>query len=347
MKNLARKSLKRTGSFIPDSLLHRLVGRNKVLGINYHLVSDKKVSYVRHLYSYKSPGEFEKDIQYLKENFALLTYDDILNKRHIGASSDRPSAILSFDDGLSECYSVVRPILLKYEVPCIFFITTNYIDNDSMSFDHIISLCIDRMTALPGVIQSETLRVIDSIARAPVTDIDGFIKMMMTHRKRDEEIVSEICSLLELKIHEYLRENKPYLTVSEIQELDKDGFTIGAHSLSHRKLTECSETEIETEIVESCKRIEAITGKKNIPFAFPYNSTGSIDRSFLHELKNKYTIIGLFFHGGGLIKSRDIMIGRITADQPYRLISNRSGLQKLIRRAYRAEYNRLCNDFFH
>ena len=344
MKNFIRKSVRLTGSFIPDSFLHRMVGKNKVLGINYHLVSDKQVGYVRHLYSYKSPREFEKDIQYLKEHFNLLTYADVLNKRYCGELFDRPSVILTFDDGLSECYSVVRPVLLKYEVPCIFFITTDFIDNKSMFYHHIVSLCIDRMHELSGIIQSEKLRAVDGIVRSEVRDIDGFIEIMKSLRMGEYEIITEICSVLDLKIEEYLSENKPYLTESEIKDLANDGFTIGAHSLTHRKLTECSEKDIETEIVESCKQIGAITGGKSIPFAFPYNSSGSIDKHFLQELKNKYDIIGLFFRGGDLKKDSDIMIGRITADKPYQLNSNRSGLQRLIRRAYRNEYNSLCNE---
>ncbi|MEI9983375.1 MAG: polysaccharide deacetylase family protein [Aliidongia sp.] len=58
-----------------------------------------------------------------------------------------------------------------------------------------------------------------------------------------------------------------------------DGFTIGAHSRSHRWLQDLSRADAEEEIVESCRTVRDITGQTSVPFAFPYFG-GGLDRAW-------------------------------------------------------------------
>lgn len=68
-----------------------------------------------------SPAELEKQISYLKNNnFTFLTLSDFNNpKKYL----TKRSVLLTFDDGLEDNYLNAVPILKKYNVPAIFFVS--------------------------------------------------------------------------------------------------------------------------------------------------------------------------------------------------------------------------------
>ena len=115
------------------------------IGIAYHTVDDRHLPHVSHLYAFKSPAQFEEDIRYLLQNYTVVDAADL---RPI--PSGKPRVLMCFDDGMSQCFDVVRPILLRHGVPCLFFIVPSFIDNNEMFFRHKVSLCIDGAQRDPG-----------------------------------------------------------------------------------------------------------------------------------------------------------------------------------------------------
>ena len=62
--------------------------------------------------------------------------------------------------------------------------------------------------------------------------------------------LNQLCGQLDIDVQGYLHKTRPYLTSDQIRQLRLDGFTIGAHSLSHRLLQNLPPEEIEREIIE-------------------------------------------------------------------------------------------------
>ena len=130
---------------IPLRAYRRIIPR-ELVGFVYHLVSERPVPHVRHLYSSKTPEMFERDLIYLSQKFALPEYDQLFGSTGVRlARKKRAAAVVTFDDGLAECSSVVGPILVKHRVPGIFFLVTECIDNRHMMYRHKVSLCISKM----------------------------------------------------------------------------------------------------------------------------------------------------------------------------------------------------------
>ncbi|NJN43532.1 MAG: polysaccharide deacetylase family protein [Anaerolineae bacterium] len=161
-QKIVPKITRATAPHIPLYAYRRLLPRNPI-GFFYHSVSDNHLPHIKHLYPYKSTADFEKDILYLKSNFNILGYP--LLEELSKAQSQRAriptlpskSAFLSFDDGFAECFTVVRPILLKHSIPCIFFLSTNWIGNKEMFYRGKISLAIDSIAS--GKVEQQELRL--------------------------------------------------------------------------------------------------------------------------------------------------------------------------------------------
>ena len=70
-------------------------------------------------------------------------------------------------------------------------------------------------------------------------------------------------------------EEKGYLSWKEIRELSQKGILIGSHSLTHRWLPHLADDqELESEIVDSKKRIEDEIGREVLHFSYP---VGGVD----------------------------------------------------------------------
>jgi len=60
------------------------------------------------------------------------------------------------------------------------------------------------------------------------------------------------------------------MTRSMVREVAEGGITIGAHSVTHRRLTTLSRKEVETELRDSKAALEDLTGMECREFAYPY-----------------------------------------------------------------------------
>jgi len=78
---------------------------------------------------------------------------------------------------------------------------------------------------------------------------------------------------------EHRNADERLLTVDELRDLRKSGSIIGSHSVTHRRLTELSHTEVSAELNKSREALQDILGEKVNLFALPYGaSNGDIER---------------------------------------------------------------------
>ena len=70
-----------------------------------------------------------------------------------------------------------------------------------------------------------------------------------------------------------LSKDHKYLTIQSLEELAKlPGVSIGAHGYSHKKLTECTPTELAYELYASKQWIENVIGREVKTMAFPHGA---------------------------------------------------------------------------
>lgn len=142
LKSLLRSTLSGFGARLPFTLLARRVPRD-VIVLMYHAVGESPAPHLRNLYPYKTQAQFEEDLILLKREFVLPTWAEFFANKNMSRLQERPSVLITFDDGLSDCYRSVRPLLLKHRIPCLFFVTEAFVDNRTMFFRHKASLCIE------------------------------------------------------------------------------------------------------------------------------------------------------------------------------------------------------------
>lgn len=313
---LIKTAIRHIAPHIPLPLYRRWLPRNPI-GFFYHAVSDGDLPHVRHLYPYKSTAEFEEDLRYLKRHFTLVGYADLL--AHFTGEKPLPprAAHISFDDGFSECYHVVRPILRRHNAPCTFFLTTDWVDNAAMFYRAQASLCIERFAQASPEQQQALLSALRHAPgnpnAAPGHSPSVLDLLALPHASR--AWLDRACEILEVDIPGFLHARQPFLTRAQIREMQAEGFVFGAHTRSHPKLNTLPPPEQAAEIVASCRIVGEITGQDQVPFAFPFSGNG-VERDFLARLRAEHPHVGLLFDTGRLRRDRPFIFHRIWVDRP-------------------------------
>lgn len=321
---------------MPVSLVLRFM-RVTVVGFMYHVISDKQLPHVEHLYSFKSPDAFEADIRLIKQTYQLVSFEQLVSRLKGGYSWTKPIAFLSFDDGMSECFHHVRPILLRHRVPCFFFISTRFVDNNAAFYRHKVSLCIDRLLKMDSNAREHVLGVLRERANCTACDLEGFVRWSKELKWCEQKALDITCRTLGVDEKAFLRDVRPYMTLDELTQLSREGFTLGGHGTVHVQLGELQEAEqVEAEIVESCTFIREISKAKQVPFAFPFSGQG-VNRQLLRDIMTRHPFISLIFDTRELAKDEPFIVNRIGADEPSQLGRHVGTAASVIRRACNRE----------
>ena len=101
--------------------------KNNLKILLYHGVTDHKNRGVQN-YSGKHVhvNEFYKQMNFIKKNCNVLSIDQvpsIIKKKNFLKNS----VVVSFDDGFENNYKIAVPILKKFSIPAVFYITAGMI----------------------------------------------------------------------------------------------------------------------------------------------------------------------------------------------------------------------------
>lgn len=325
-------ALHRIGENLP-LLVHQTLVKRDFIVVNYHMVSDQKLAHVEHLFPYKDTSMFDRDLEYMQKYFQIVSSDQIAE--HLSGTKRLPpkSVALTFDDGFAECYDVVRPRLLKRGIPCTFFASTNYIDNQEIAKEQKASLCIEQILAMDEKTVTQINQELQHSFGHTVAGKQALISHIKSTGIHDSSFIEHLGSLLELDFDWYLNAHTPYLTAAQIRVMNLDGFTIGSHGKEHIKLSNLTDAQLEDAVADSCFEISNLTGNPSIPFAFPHNADG-VSRPLLRKILNDHRHIGLLFDANGIRDEEDFLISRLNGDRPHRGEEGRSNLPINIKKAY-------------
>jgi len=349
--SIARAGVASTLRQAPLSLWRRLFPKSAV-GVCYHVVSDAGLPHLKH-YRKLTVAEFEADLDYLQKTFRFIGYDELERRRGSQHPVRDNSVILTFDDGFSQCADIAAPLLLKRGLSGVFFVITDLIDNASMFRESAAALCIDSILKTPVEQVGALVRELGidarlsppprgapaGMTRSPLAMADlgagvdarlrPLLYWLLTLEPADTELLAQLSARLGVDPAACLREVRPYMSASQIRALRRDGFTIGAHSRSHRLLQKLSRDEAAREIVDSCRIVRDLTGQRTVPFAFPYVGA-DLDRAWLAELRRQNDFIGLFFDTDGLREDEDFVVQRVFGER----IGYDRTLDAVLRRAW-------------
>ncbi len=254
----------------------------------YHSVSDKELRHIKHLYPVKNSKQFIADLDFMLQHFEAVDLFTALKRLETPLEKgQKPFMVLSFDDGLSEFHDIIAPILTKKGIPAINFLNTAFIDNKSLFYRYKISLLLDRLEQLEKD-GSEIKNVIAYLADHGFKS-KRFNSIIKSFTYNQAHHINALATLTHLDFNTYLKNEKPYLTKEQIQNLINQGFYFGAHSIDHPLLSLLSINEQLHQIITSSQEVIDIFNLDYGLFAFPFSDHG-LSTDVFNQIHNQNAI---------------------------------------------------------
>jgi peptidoglycan/xylan/chitin deacetylase (PgdA/CDA1 family) len=332
--------LDRLIDMVPLRLLAEAAPRD-VTALFYHTLASGPMPHVTPLYSIKTPEDFERDLIFLKRNFTLVSHDDIVAHRNGSRSLPRRAAAISFDDGFTECFTLARPLLKKHGISATFFVCNSFVDNKALMYRNRVALCIARLEAATPVERSSMIAALGRKCGIESRSAGETRDWLLAREYSDDRQIDDACECFGVAVKEFLRDRRPYMTLTQIEQLHAEGFTIGAHTSDHPQLHRLADwAQVREQVRTSCDLVRSITGRRFVPFAFPFNGV-QLPRRQLKDLVNELDSIDLMYDTNNLMRDSDFIVNRIWTDTRRGASRSRSNLSTLIRMAYFLEPARM------
>jgi peptidoglycan/xylan/chitin deacetylase (PgdA/CDA1 family) len=282
---------------IPFDILYK-VTKTSILIPYYHMVSDDEVLHIKHLYPHKNIKQFSDDLDFILKNFSPISLYDVLENFHIGKTLSSKTLHLTFDDGFREIHDIIAPILLKKGIPATFFISSGFIDNKLLCYQHKASILAEHI--FKRNFEPKIHNNIKKIFLEENLEFNDIKSGILSIQYRDKVMVDELATVMDIDFSDYLSKNKPYLTTEQIKRLIDSGFTIGAHSIDHPLYANLALEEQLHQTLESVTFIKDKFSLNYSVFAFPHSDNG-VSKRYFSQIK-KSGLVDISFGTSGIIE---------------------------------------------
>jgi peptidoglycan/xylan/chitin deacetylase (PgdA/CDA1 family) len=215
-----------------------------------------------------TPDNFRAQMRYLKETVPLVRFDEDW------AKIVKPAVAITFDDGYADNALEALPILEEVGVPATFFVSTGTISTTKEFWWHALERIIFEKQNLPPSFTLNDGR----FGRTWPTRIDselqdlyqGIVRLMNdtdAEHRNNWFVQLHRWALTE----ETISDTHRAMTVDELRLLaGSSRVTIGAHTVTHTRLSSLPLDAQREEIVASKSQLEAWLGQEINVFSYPF-----------------------------------------------------------------------------
>lgn len=246
-----------------NSLLNRI--DPPVIVLLYHrvtaLASDPEMLAV-------TPDNFRKQMQYLKETVPLVKFDEDWSQLL------KPAVAVTFDDGYADNALEALPILEEVGIPATFFVSTGGIGSGEEFWWHELERIFLEERNLPSSLTLEDPTFKKSWMTSDVKGRqDCYQDLVHLMKETDAELRDAWFVQLRCwaKAERTDSDAHRVMTIDELRLLGQSKLvTMGAHTVSHMRLSSLSTEAQREEITDSKKQLEAWLGTNISTFSYPF-----------------------------------------------------------------------------
>jgi len=226
-----------------------------------------------------SPENFSAQMRYLRDHFPVLRFEDDWKRCEL------PSVVVTFDDGYADNFLEALPILESIGIPATFFISTDVLGStEEFWWDELERL------------------ILGNDLRPDRCQLDGIGRVMgwetgsaANRQKFYQELHPLMRKLTTNEREAWLEQLRKWagcgtagrashraLSVEELKKgADSSLVTIGAHGVTHTRLSNLDPDEQRYEVMHSKMRLEELCEKEITVFSYPFGCRRDYDRTTL------------------------------------------------------------------
>jgi len=265
-------------------LLHRTTFPNALVILTYHGVTRTPLEVYN--WCFLDELSFRFQIRYLKTHFSVIDLSEAVQQMENG-TIDRPTAVITFDDGFQNNYNIAYPILRKAGLPATIFLTTGLVNTEDTVWSCRLARALIRTSrsSFDWNANSFDLSGPNQKAKA-LRAIQAKLKHFPQPKLLEE--IRRISLELGEDPNSPIKDNSPFRMLSHeaITEMAASGLIeFGAHTHSHAILSRLSREEQFSEIKRSLDAIHELSGRPCRFFAYPNGLSQDYDAQSIARLE--------------------------------------------------------------
>ncbi|MCP4264242.1 MAG: polysaccharide deacetylase family protein [Candidatus Brocadiaceae bacterium] len=256
--------------------------------ICYHYIYSEENSYFRRGVN---TDQFREHLEYLKDNYEIIHFSEIPEEE-----TDRRMCIVTFDDGLKECYTKVFPLLRQMNAKAVFFICSKVYNQKSVltvQKAHMLThrLGSDEFRNKFYAVLNERYKHIERKFPTGVnfdeiypydTVVVRKFKLDMNYTLPVNVVDDVISNILQdtYGLSESIIADDIYMTDGQLKEMCQSELVeIGAHTHSHYLMSRLSRDDQAREIKLSVEYLQENLGcTMPITFSYPFGRKGTYNQ---------------------------------------------------------------------
>lgn len=287
---------------------------NKLYISMYHYTRDIKNSRYPSIKGLETE-DFKKQLDFFKENFNVVTMEEVIEAVQEGKRLPEKALLLTFDDGYTDNYTVALPLLAEKGLQGSFFVPAKpLVDGGLLEVNkihftlakgnekNIVRDILDYSLKIKEKLReklnianrdiSEELYKRYAVSNGRDTLDTSFIKKMLQEVLPAENRTEIIDILFDkyVEVSEEVLANDLYVNKTQLKVMKKLGMFIGLHGYEHNHLALLTEEEQKKDLEKSLSAMREFIDEDAWVMNYPY---GSYNETTLRLIKSRGAVLGL------------------------------------------------------
>jgi peptidoglycan/xylan/chitin deacetylase (PgdA/CDA1 family) len=217
-----------------------------------------------------TPVHFDEHLRVINQCATVLSLHDMT--RHLADGSLPPRAVaVTFDDGYVDNVCTALPLLEHHDTPATFFVTTGVLNDQENEFwwDELQSLLLPSIDSSDGPQRPRPWRAWEPAPSVRHATYAAAWQQMQTlghdeRRARLTRLAEDIGRSSDPIQHRAM-------SVAELQQLSRSSLTeVGAHTVSHARLSAIDAAQQRRELVDSRRHLEDLLEQPVTAMSYPF-----------------------------------------------------------------------------
>ena len=255
--------------------LQKAIGQQVLLPF-YHAVTDTTLNFTNQLYPPRSIANFKNDLDTLLAHYQPISLQELIALNKSEEKLKQAYFHLTFDDGLSNFYYEIAPILKEKNIPATVFLNTNFVNNKDLFFRYKASLLLGKYINS----NSQIKQVFEQFLTKKNNQNVAEYLLAINYQNKHE--LNDLAQKVNYNFTDFLAKEKPYLSLAQIQELQAQGFTFGAHSTDHPLFANLSLNAQLKQVTDSMNWLDKNLKLDYKAFSFPFEDA-AVSHAFFKQ----------------------------------------------------------------
>jgi peptidoglycan/xylan/chitin deacetylase (PgdA/CDA1 family) len=217
-----------------------------------------------------TPEELDLYLTYFKKNFDCGTLAEQYKRYRSKERSERPLLAITFDDGQHDNFLYALPILAKHGIKASFFVPVLAMEEHQLLWHDRLGFAALALLNNGDTGRQQLLQTL-ALVEISLNDMSNPIQNIAQQSKNIslEARLNLVKNLTEASGTDQTPSFARLMTFDELRNLAAAGHEIGSHSMTHCLMPECNDQDLQYEVIESRKRLQAYLHLPIESFCYP------------------------------------------------------------------------------